>query len=149
MFTEQQEKDLAAPLNAEHVKQRPGAGRQSLSYLEGYHVIEEANRLFGFGNWSHETVLLEPLHEPKLVPDEDDPSKNKVVACFFAKARVTVFSRDGQRSVVREGCGAARGFAKTAVQGGGEARTWTAAAAAARGQLAPWQDACAVSPLHR
>jgi DNA recombination protein Rad52 len=114
MFTEQQLQDLQAPLAREHVKQRQGAGRQALPFVEGWQVIEEANRIFGFGNWSRETVLLEPLHEPKLVPDEDDPSKAKVVSAFFAKARVTVWSADGQRSVVREGCGAARGFAKTA-----------------------------------
>jgi DNA repair and recombination protein RAD52 len=59
-------------------------------------------------------VIIEPLHDPKLVPDEEDASKAKVVAAFFAKARVTVWSPDGQRSIVREGCGAARGFAKTA-----------------------------------
>ena len=54
------------------------------------------------------------LHDPKLVPDEADPSKTKVVAAFAAKARVTVWSADGSRSIVREGCGAARGFARTA-----------------------------------
>ena len=71
MFTEQQLQDLQAPLAREHVKQRQGAGRQALPFVEGWQVIEEANRIFGFGNWSRETVLLEPLHEPKLVPDED------------------------------------------------------------------------------
>lgn len=30
MFTDQQEKDLAAPLNGDHVKQRQGANRQQL-----------------------------------------------------------------------------------------------------------------------
>jgi hypothetical protein len=47
------------------------------------------------------------------VPDEEDPGKTKVVAAFMAKARITVSSPDGQRSIVREGFGAARGFAKT------------------------------------
>jgi DNA repair and recombination protein RAD52 len=114
MFTEQQLKVLEAPLARERVKQRQGANRQSLSYMEGWQLIEEANRIFGFGCWSRETTLLEPLHDPKLVADEEDPSRSKVVAAYFAKARVTVWSPDGQRSIVREGCGAARGFAKTA-----------------------------------
>jgi hypothetical protein len=35
MFTEQQLKVLEAPLARERVKQRQGAGRQQLSYLEG------------------------------------------------------------------------------------------------------------------
>jgi recombination DNA repair RAD52 pathway protein len=92
MFTEQQLKVLEGPLARERVKQRQGAGRQQLSYLEGWELIAEANRIFGFGNWSRETVIIEPLHDPKLVPDEEDASKAKVVACFFAKARVTVWS---------------------------------------------------------
>ena len=37
-----------------------------------------------------------------------------MVSCYFAKARITVWSEDGKRSIVREGCGAARGFAKSA-----------------------------------
>jgi DNA repair and recombination protein RAD52 len=69
MFTEQQLKVLEAPLARELVKQRQGAGRQQLSYLETWQVIEEANRIFGPGNWSRETLQMEPLHEPKLVPD--------------------------------------------------------------------------------
>src|SRR3974377_1183882 len=113
MFTEQQLKVLEAPLARERVKQRQGANRQSVSYVEGGQLIEEANRIFGFGCWSRETTLLEPLHDPKLVPDENDPRNTKVVAAYFAKARVTVWSPDGQRSIVREGCGAARGFART------------------------------------
>jgi DNA recombination protein Rad52 len=113
MFTDQQLKMLEAPLAREHVKQRQGAGRQSLSYIEAWQVIAEANRIFGFGNWSRETVLCESLHDPRLIPGEEDASGNKVVAAFFCKCRVTVWSLDGQRSIVREGCGAARGFAKT------------------------------------
>jgi recombination DNA repair RAD52 pathway protein len=50
------------------------------AYLEGLELIAEANRIFGFGNWSRETVIIEPLHDPKLVPDEEDASKAKVVA---------------------------------------------------------------------
>src|SRR5262245_30473118 len=69
MFTEQQLRVLEAPLARERVKQRRGAGRQQLPYVEAWQVIEDANRTFGFGNWSRETVLLEPLHDPKLVPD--------------------------------------------------------------------------------
>jgi hypothetical protein len=86
MFTEQQEKDLAAPLDGEHVKQRQGANRQALSYVEGWQLIADANRIFGFGNWSRETLQMEPLHEPKLVTDADVPERGKVVAAYFARA---------------------------------------------------------------
>ena len=43
MFTEQQKAALAAPLNGQHVKRRQQAGR-SLAYIEGWKVIDEANR---------------------------------------------------------------------------------------------------------
>jgi recombination DNA repair RAD52 pathway protein len=59
-------------------------------------------------------MLMEALHDPVLLNDPDSPEKGKVVLAFFAKVRITVWSEDGQRSVVREGCGAARGFANTA-----------------------------------
>lgn len=114
MFDEATTKELAAVLDKDNVKTRGGANRQVLSYVEGWQVIEEANRLFGFGNWSRETVMLEPLHEPVMCKDKDDPQAGKIVSCFFAKVRITVFNGEHSKSVVREGCGAARGFAKTA-----------------------------------
>src|SRR5262249_1793107 len=95
----------------EHVKQRPGANKQSLSYLEAWQLIETANRIFGFAGWSRETVATECLHEPRLITDPSSPEANKVVAAYSAKLRVTVFA--GDHAIVREGCGAARGFAKT------------------------------------
>jgi recombination DNA repair RAD52 pathway protein len=82
--------------------------------LVAWQLIEEANRIFGFEGWSRETVLLEALHEPALCKDETSPEKDKVVSTFFAKVRITVYAKEGHRSVIREGCGAVRGFAKTA-----------------------------------
>lgn len=46
---------LREPLRREHVKERQQAGRR-LSYLEGWHVIAEANRIFGFDGWSRSVV---------------------------------------------------------------------------------------------
>jgi DNA repair and recombination protein RAD52 len=114
MFTESQLKTLQDPLDPANVKPRKGPNGKTLSYVEGWQVIEEANRIFGWGNWSRETVTIESLHDPVLINDPDSPEKGKVVSAFFAKVRITVWSEDGQRSIVREGCGAARGFAKTA-----------------------------------
>lgn len=114
MFTEGQLKLLSDPLDPAHVEQRKGAQGRTLSYVEGWHVVDEANRIFGHGNWSRETVLIEPLHNAVLVTEEGHPEKGKVVSCYFAKVRITVWSEDGSRSIVREGCGASRGFAKSA-----------------------------------
>lgn len=33
-------------------------------YLEGWHVISEANRIFGFNGWSYEILSLKPACEP-------------------------------------------------------------------------------------
>ena len=87
MFTDEQEAALAAPLNGDFVKQRPGAGKQSLSYLEGWRAIEQANLVLGAGNWSREVVMMEPLHEPKLITDPEAPEKGKVVASYIARVR--------------------------------------------------------------
>ena len=114
MFNDTQIKLLSDPLDPDNVRKRNGAGRQVLSYVEGWHAIDEANRIFGFGCWSRETVLIEPLHGPVLVSEEGHPEKGKVVSCFFAKVKITVWSKDSAHSIVREGCGAARGFAKSA-----------------------------------
>ena len=49
MFTREQEQALAAPLDGAHVKQRQGANRQALSYLEGWQLIADANPTFSTG----------------------------------------------------------------------------------------------------
>lgn len=46
---------LKAPLNLSGVKQRKQGGT-TLSYIEGYHAINEANRIFGFDGWSLRTI---------------------------------------------------------------------------------------------
>ena len=114
MFTDDQTKLLNDPLDPEHVKPRKGAGGKTLHYVEGWFAVDEANRIFGHGNWSRETVIMEPLHAPALIQDPDSPETGKVVSAFYAKVRITVWSEDGKRSIVREGSGAARGFARTA-----------------------------------
>ncbi len=54
-FTDSQTKALAAKLSAKHVKTRQHGG-VTLSYIEGWHAIAEANRIFGFDAWDRETV---------------------------------------------------------------------------------------------
>ncbi len=52
-FTDSQTKALAAKLSAKHVKTRQHEG-VTLSYIEGWHAIAEANRIFGFDAWDHD-----------------------------------------------------------------------------------------------
>ena len=107
MFDEDQKKLLAEPLDPANVKTRRGADQRNVSYVEGWQIIDEANRIFGFDGWSSETVEMRALHEPKLNVED-----NNVVSAYFSRVRVTVYA--GDRTIVREGCGASRGFAKTA-----------------------------------
>ncbi len=49
----QQIRKLKSRLNQRHVRTREVEGR-TIAYLEGWHVIAEANRIFGFDGWDRE-----------------------------------------------------------------------------------------------
>lgn len=83
---------LDKPLDASHVRKREGAGRKTLDYLEGWFVISEANRIFGFNGWSRKTVRLEHIGTI-----ENDKKKKHVA--YRATVLVTV------EGVEREGSG--------------------------------------------
>lgn len=108
MFSDQQNKDLAAPLSRSHVHARTQGGRQ-VSYIEGWRVIEEANRIFGFDCWSRETVELKCVSER-----ERDIGQQKVAGwgvTYIARVRVTVYSQGSSPgAVIREGCGTGHGI---------------------------------------
>ena len=53
-FTEAQVKNLEAKLNAKHVRTRR-VQDTTLAYVEGWHVIAEANRIFGYDAWDRHT----------------------------------------------------------------------------------------------
>ena len=93
-FSDTQSKALSAKLSAKYVKTREGAGR-TLSYLEGWHIIAEANRIFGFDAWDRETVAARCVWE--------GVSKG-LNACSYV-ARVKVRVRAGETVIVREGSG--------------------------------------------
>lgn len=101
-FTDEQLAALRAKLDASHVKTRTQAGR-SLSYIEGWHAIAEANRIFGFDAWDRETVDLQQLGQPREVD-------GKWRVAYMAKVRVRVFA--GERAIIREGCGYGSGIDK-------------------------------------
>lgn len=99
-FTEEQKTALNAKLDASHVKSRTQAGR-SLSYVEGWHAIAEANRIFGFDRWHRETIEMRLLGEPRQVDD-------KWRVGYMAKVKIEVFA--GDRAIIREGCGYGSGI---------------------------------------
>jgi DNA recombination protein Rad52 len=97
-FTPEQTKALQAPLDRSNVATRQQAGR-ALSYIEGWHAIAEANRIFGFDGWYRETVDLRQLGEPREVD-------GKFRVDYMAKVRITV------GDIVRDGCGFGQGIDK-------------------------------------
>lgn len=99
MFSEKQIKELEAPLNSKNVKQRQQSGR-SLSYIEGWHAIAEANRIFGFDGWSRETVDFRCVSErERAVRDTQGWG-----VTYIAKVRIMVCG------FAREGCGTGHGI---------------------------------------
>lgn len=100
-FTEQQVQELSAPLSSKHVKEREQAGRK-LSYVESWHAIAEANRIFGYGDWTSETVDLRCVSEaPRKIGKQQ---RDGHAVSYIAKVRVTV------GEIVREGVGAGHGI---------------------------------------
>ena len=87
---------LNAKLDAKHVKQRSQAGR-SLSYVEGWHAIAEANRIFGHDGWCSYTDDLRQLGDPREID-------GKWRVAWMAKVRIVV------GTVVREGVGYGSGI---------------------------------------
>lgn len=107
-FTEQQIADLAAPLARAAVKSRKQAGRE-VSYLEGWHVIAEANRIFGFDGWDRETIECRCVSEkPCIIGAGGQYEKPGFRVAYVGKVRVTV--RAGERVMVREGTGYGSGI---------------------------------------
>lgn len=88
--------ELTKKLNPDHVKGRKQGGGQ-VQYIEGWHAIAEMNRIFGFGNWTRETLELRQLGDPRDV-------NGKIRVEYLARVRVTV------GGVVRDGCGFGQGI---------------------------------------
>ncbi len=119
MFTDKQNQLLKYNLDGNRVKTRQ-QGNISLSYLEGYDIIDTANFAFGFGNWSYNVTLLEQVSE------EFNQNQNKVIG-YKAIVAVTVFDVHHKSTVTREdvgfGTGIARDYASAHESGAKEAVT--------------------------
>ena len=96
-FTKEQTEQLNQPIDPKNVETRDGnrSGSLQLAYVESWHVIKEANRIFGFDGWSSETIQLDCVQSDDLC------------VTYIAKVRVTV------GDVIREGVGAGHGKGKS------------------------------------
>ena len=94
-FSDQTTRQLKAKLNGAHVRTREWQGK-TLSYIEGWKAISEANRIFGFDAWDRHTATLKCVSELQGL--------ERSSCAYLAKVRITV--RTGPHKVVREGTGA-------------------------------------------
>src|SRR5262245_13265682 len=93
-FTEAQVKSLEAKLDAKHVKTRR-AQETTLNYVEGWHVIAEANRIFGYDSWDRQTLSTRCVWS--------GTASRHYAAAYTVKVRIAV--RAGTITITREGCG--------------------------------------------
>ena len=93
-FTEQQCQALKAKLSYRNVKTKVSHGA-TIAYVAGWHVIAEANRIFGYDAWDRTTLSPRCLWS--------DVQRDQLVCFYATKVRVTV--RAGGTVTVREGIG--------------------------------------------
>ncbi len=105
MFNDNQIKTLNNELDSSRIKTRE-KGNINLSYLEGFDVIETANSIFGFGNWSYNVSKLEQVSQ------EVNSNQNHVV-CYKAIVKILVENNQHTQSISREDVGFGSGIAKT------------------------------------
>ena len=104
-FTDAQVRQLKAKLDPRYIKTRSANGA-NLSYVEGWHAIAEANRIFGFDAWDRRTIATTCVWSGQ--------NGQVYAAAYTAKVRVSV--RAGDVVIVREGSGTGEGNASTVGQ---------------------------------
>ena len=79
---------LGQPLDAALVSQRKGRAGRTYDYLEGHVVIDQANRIFGFGGWGYELAGDVTLRQIENV--DTKTGEVKTTSFYSAPVRVTV-----------------------------------------------------------
>jgi len=102
MITPEQKTMLEAPLDPKHVKKPSGQFGPKGDYLEGWHVINELNRVFGFDGWSY-TIYL---NKESLTEGKNNRGEDQWQAAYTCVCTLTVGDQ------VRQDVGFGSGFAK-------------------------------------
>jgi len=105
MFNEKQLQVLSYEVDSSRIKIRE-KGNISLSYLEAFDIIESANKIFGYGNWSYAVSSL------MQVSQEQNHNQN-VVICYKAVVRIVAKDITHTKEISREDVGFGTGIAKT------------------------------------
>ena len=101
MFSAQINNALSAPLDRAFVKEREQSGRR-FSYIEGWHAIAEANRIFGHDGWHRETVDVRLVNERPRKIGRD--GRDGWAVSYVVRVRVIV------GDVIRDGMGSGHGI---------------------------------------
>ena len=80
--------ELDTPIDPALVSQRKGRGGKKFSYIEGHTVIDEANRVFGYGGWGYDVVGDVTLREIDNVDTETGEVRR--IRAYAANVRVSV-----------------------------------------------------------
>jgi DNA repair and recombination protein RAD52 len=105
MFSKEQIQILNEELNSNRIKTRE-KGNINLSYIEGFDVIDTANKVFGFGNWSYSISKLDQVSQ------ELNQNQNNVV-CYKSVVQIQIHNNDHSQTVSRQDVGFGTGVAKT------------------------------------
>jgi DNA recombination protein Rad52 len=101
-FSDTQARQLKAKLDSQNVKTRKANGA-TLHYIEGWHAIAEANRIFGYDAWDRRTLATHCVWT--------GTNDQHYLAAYTAKVRIRV--RAGDVTIVREGSGTGEGRSLT------------------------------------
>lgn len=104
-FSDIQTRKLAAPVRRSAIKDRQVEGK-TLHYLEGWHVVAEANRIFGFDGWDRETISTQCVWQKQV--------DYRFTAAYLTRVRISV--RAGSTIIVREGLGSGEASAPSSGQ---------------------------------
>ena len=104
MFAEKQQNVLKYDIEPSRIKSRT-KGNINLSYLEGFDLMETANKIFGHGNWSYTITSLDQV-------SQETNSNQNIVICYKAVVKLTVYSLDHNKHISKEDVGFGTGIAK-------------------------------------
>lgn len=102
-FSVEQTAELRKKLDPSHVRPQKKFGPKG-DYIEGWHAIDEANRIFGFDAWSYEVLELKCVFEGKRQIGKEKADGFGVT--YVARIRVSV------EGTIRDDVGAGHGYDK-------------------------------------
>ena len=101
-FTDKQIEMLSQPLDPKNIVKPSGKFGPKGDYIEGWHAMAEANRIFGYGNWSY----LIQLTKDSVELGENSKNHPQWQAIYTCICTVHV------GEITRQGAGLGTGFAK-------------------------------------